>query len=166
MPRGALPADLRRFRFNNRKYHVSFEPRGDVHCCGDPANLKLRRNPVERLDVVPLTARLFVGLNVGQKPTYSVEDAVKLTREIRTRQGALPDASFLAQRGLFTDEKTREIVDENSVQIVVFDFSGDQEFFEAQIEELAEELAQKFQQQVIYVEMQKAGVPYTVLRVT
>ncbi len=172
VPRGALPVDLRRFRFRAGNYRASFEPRGDVRCFGNPATLR-HKNPAERFDVVPLTARLFVGLNVGQVPTHTIDEVVRLTRAIRTEQGSPPDASFLAQRGLFTDERTKEIVEENSVQVVIFEFGRErepperrQQRFEAEMEELGEKLARALDQQVIYVELQRAGIPYTVLRVT
>jgi hypothetical protein len=146
VPRGALPADLRRFRLRTRGHNVSFEPRGPVHCCGNPETLQRIRNPVERLDVVPFTARLFVGLNVGDAPTYSIEDVVRLVRQIRTRQGAPPDASFLAQRGLFTGAGGR-VIEEDSVQVVIFNFGQDEQLFEREMEDLAQELTERLRQQ-------------------
>lgn len=158
--RGRFYADTRTFRCRKAK----FRPVGEVYAWGDVT--KLRANPTEKIDVVPLTARIFVGLNVGQTPTYDIQDVMRIVKRVRKKQGATPDSSFLFQRGFFTDEVTAETVEENSVQVVLFDFSGDEDKFEEDMSELGETLATGLQQQVVFVEMQKRGVPYRVLRVT
>jgi hypothetical protein len=105
-----------------------------------------------------ISARLFVGLNVGQTPTYKVEDVVRATRDYRKSHHETVDSSFIAQSGLYTDQKSGEIVDENSVQVVIFDVSDTPEaVFEHQAEELAQFLRKKFEQQTVLVELQNHG---------
>lgn len=156
---GTYPVDMRTFRHRG----VKFAPEGPVYETADAR--ALRYNPVKRVDVVPRTARLFVGLSVGKRPTYSVDDVVAFTQKVRAKQSASPDASFLFQRGVYTD-KNNDVVNEESVQIVIFSFGDDKEVFEGQMIELAEALIKSFQQETIYVELQEKGIPYTVLEVT
>lgn len=158
--RGRYYCETRTFRCKKAK----FRPSGDMHAWGDVS--QLQANPRERVDVVPLTARLFVGLSVGQRPTYEIEDVMKVVKRVRKGQGAQPDSSFLFQKGFFTDEVTAETVEENSVQVVIFDFSSDEDKFEDDMGEIGEALAQELHQQVVFVELQRHGVPYRVLRVT
>lgn len=158
--RGTYCCEMRRFRHRG----VQFVPNGDVYAIGDPA--KLQYNPVERQDVIPLTARFFVGLSVGERGTYTVDDVVRITKRVRKSQGESPDASFLLQRGIYTDQQNR-IIEEDSVQVVIFAFdaSGKREF-ERDMIELANQYIGDLQQETVYVEMQESGVPYTVLKVT
>lgn len=154
-----IVVDMRTFRHRG----VEFRPSGEVIEVGEVPQLE--SNPVKRHAATPLTARLFVGLSVGQDKAWTVEDVINVTQEVRLRQKEAPDASFLIQRGLYTD-RSNEIVREDSVQVVLFSFGDDQATFEDQMVELAEELVDRLQQETIYVELQKAGVPYTVLEVT
>lgn len=151
--------DMREFRH----HQVRFVPKGPVIEVGSTDHAK--HNPVERQPVVPLTARLFVGLNVGSVPTWSVEDVIRITQRVRLEQKSAPDASFVLQRGLYTD-KSENIVKEDSVQVVVFNFGDAEDEFEQQMIGLAEALIHELQQEVIYVELQRNGVPYIVLKAT
>ena len=154
-----IVVDMRTFRHRG----VEFRPSGEVIEVGEVPQLEA--NPVKRHAATPLTARLFVGLSVGQEKAWTIEDVITVTQEVRLRQKESPDASFLVQRGLYTD-RSNEIVREDSVQVVLFSFGDDQATFEDQMVELAEELVDRLRQETIYVELQKAGVPYTVLEVT
>jgi hypothetical protein len=114
---------------------------------------------------VGFAARIFVGLNVGDTPTYTIEQVVQATKELRRAQGALPDASFIAQKGLYTDPGGR-LVEENSAQIIIIDVQGlPQEQFTAQIVDLAEGLRDRFKQDSVIVEIQEAGIAQRVLGV-
>jgi len=158
-PKRSYNCDMRRFR--HRK--ISFNPSGPVYAIGEQG--RLQANRAERQDVIPLTARLFVGLSVGEKSTYTVDDVVRITKRVRKQQGEMPDASFLIQRGVYTDNENR-IIDEDSVQVIIFAFDADEKAFEKQMVELAETLIDELQQETIYVEMQKSGIPYAVFKVT
>lgn len=157
-PKGTYPCDTRRFCHGR----VQFVPEGPVYAVGD--GRKLQQNAFKRVGAVPLTARLFVGLNVGGTPTYSVDDVVRITRRVREAQGEAPDSSFLLQRGIFTGRGG--VVEEDSVQVIIFDFGGGRDKFEAEMVELAETLLSELQQETIYVEMQERGIAYDVFEVT
>lgn len=112
-----------------------------------------------------LAARLFVGLNVGDKPTYSVEDVLHEVAKLRDKAGLPADSSFIAQKGLYT-EPSGHLVEENSVQIIMFDATGSTpEDFERQIVQLARALREKLDQDSIIVEVQNRGVVQKVLAV-
>lgn len=103
-----------------------------------------------------LTARLFVGLFVGDKLTYTVDNVIEATRDYRASHGQSVDSSFIAQKGLYTGRTG--VVQEDSVQVIVFDVSGASEAtFEQQMEGLAKTLRAKFDQDAVYVEMQQSG---------
>lgn len=53
-----------------------------------------------------------------------------------------------------------------TLALVLFSFGVDEVAFENQMVELAEVLIDRLQQETIYVELQKNGVPQTVLEVT
>lgn len=159
MPKGAYTVDTRRFQFRD----VSFEPKGKVYVIGDAEELK--RNPVIERYEEQLAARLFVGLNVGKKPTWSIEDVVRITKRIRIRQTKDPSASFLAQKGIWRGGK-RQIVTEDSVQIIILDTEGKtRKVFERQMVKLAETLAGELKQDAVYVEIQKNGMTDVTLKV-
>ena len=112
-----------------------------------------------------VTARLFVGLNVGQKPMYKVDDVVTETRDFRLARKQPADASFIAQKGVYTD-RAGDLVTENSVQIIVF-ASPDTSLpdFREQMTELAKHLRRKFDQDSIIVELQDRGIVQNVFAV-
>jgi hypothetical protein len=115
---------------------------------------------------VGLSARLFVGLNVGQTPTYTIEQVVSATRSWRERNRSPVDSSFIAQKGLYTPDEG-DIVEENSVQIIIIDLQGlSVADFTSAIVGLAAYLRTKFDQKSVIVEIQKAGIIQRVLNVT
>jgi hypothetical protein len=125
------------------------------------------KNPIEKLGEGGLSARIFVGLSVGQEPRFSIDDVVKATIDIRKGQKELPDASFLAQRGVYTEGATGQLVTEDSVQIVVIDLVGATEpVFTKQMTDLAEKLRSRFEQESTIVEIQNKGVAQAVYSVT
>lgn len=104
------------------------------------------------------SARIFVGLNVGDKETYTVNDVVKLVVETRKEQGASADASILSQKGIY-ESKGGDVVVEPSVQIILIDLVGKtKKEFTDEVTEVAEVLQEKLQQEVVLVEIQKSGV--------
>jgi len=78
IPRGAYPCDTRRFRSRN----CSFVPNGPLYAVGDVSHFSVRGNPAKRQDVVPLAARLFVGLSVGHESTHTIDDVVRAELDI------------------------------------------------------------------------------------
>ena len=151
-----------------------FRPRGPSHLIrgtSEPARSGAhggREDSVEDWGPGGLAARIFVGLNVGDKPTYTIEDVVNATKQIRREQGSLPDATFIAQKGLYTEPEARggRVIDENSVQIIIFDTEGLLlEAFSAKIVQLARALRERFHQDSVIVELQEAGISQKVLNI-
>jgi len=150
---------VKRFRPHGPTYII--DNKGGLHKGGE-AVLAPRKNPiVERVggtgEGTGFSARIFIGLNVGDTPTYTIDDIVKSVVAIRDRQGALPDASFLAQRGVYT--QAGKTVQENSVQIIILDLVGmTKTVFTAQVMELAKEMREDFKQESVIVEIQERGI--------
>ncbi len=112
-----------------------------------------RREPLSRL-----SARFFVGLNVGTETKWTEQDVVDAVVRIRRSQGATPGASIMSQRGIYEDQSKR-IIDEPSVQIIIIDFDGvDQESFTKEMIALGEELTRALQQETVLLEIQKRGI--------
>jgi hypothetical protein len=147
-----------------------FRPVGRTYIIDSDGSLRPqspKENPVERLGGGGLAARLFVGLSVRDTPTYSIDDVVRATVEVRKQQGASPDASFLVQRGVYTHGDSGQVVTENSVQIIILDFEGrSRAAFTEDVVGLAERLRQKLQQESVIVEIQERGVVQDVYSVT
>lgn len=135
----------------------TFQPTGPVlhvgHHGGEAP--KLQRNPFE-FDEEPLdSARLFVGLSVGTEPRWTSEEVIDTVTEIRTRQTGRADASFILQQGIF------ESLPDKSVQVVILnvpELNTSYPVFRQQMGELAEGLAQRFEQKLVLGEIQRDGV--------
>ena len=147
-----------------------FKPVGPMHPhkVGGKRRRGAREDSIEDWGAAGRAARLFVGLNVGETPTYTIEQVVQATKELRRAEGAPPDATFIAQKGLYTEppEKGAHLIEENSVQIIIFDTEGSElDVFGAKIVELARGLREKFDQDSVIVELQKAGISQKVMAV-
>ena len=145
-----------------------FRPTGEVRMLapdGRPQN-----NPVERLGSGGYSARIFVGLKVGQETKWTIDDVISVTYDELKRQakgGPVEGASVLAQHGIYEDFVTKERVVEPSVQVIVIDLSGkDKDAFTRDMEALAEALRKKLEQQTVILEIQKRGVVEDVYSVT
>lgn len=103
-------------------------------------------------------SRLFVGLNVGDDPVWSIQDVIEIVAAERASQTGDPSASFIAQKGIFKHSGGK-VVEEDSVQVVVLnlDEETDPESFEHQMVDLATRLAKTLQQELVIVEMQSRG---------
>lgn len=131
-----------------------FIPRGRLKCYESGAF----QNPVTRLSGGGYSARLFVGLKVGKRTAYKVDDVIAVVRRVRKRQGKSADASILAQKGIYED-RSGELIVEPSVQVIIIDLSGEPKAtFVRDMQQLAEELRSKLRQEVVILEIQKSGV--------
>lgn len=147
-----------------------FKPRGEMLVCMPDGRVigaeDRKKNPVEKLGEGTLSARLFVGLSVGQTPRYTIKQVVDATIEVRKKQKQLPDATFLAQKGVYTESKSGQLVEEDSVQIIIIDVMGTPEvMFTACMQELGEELRKRFEQESVIIEIQRKGVVQAVYSV-
>ena len=117
-----------------------------------------------------LSARLFIGAKVGDNVAITPEMVRAVASEAEIKLGMDPGLSVVMQLGTWGDWKTEKVVDEPSVQLVVFDTLPDtyrgkprtpkrkQELFKKKILQLAEYLAKAFCQASIIVEITKGGV--------
>jgi len=139
-----------------------FKPKGKLLLHYDGA----KPNPVTRLSGGGLSARLFVGLNVGTRKAYNADDVVDLVWKTRKKQGKSADASILSQKGIYEDRKGRRIT-EPSVQIIIIDLSGASkpDFIEEMVE-LAEVLVKRLKQETVILEIQRRGVVTDVFSIT
>ena len=124
------------------------------------------KNPATRLSGGGLSARLFVGLKVGQRATYKIDDVIAIVRRVRKRQGKSADASILAQKGIYED-RSGDLVVEPSVQVIIIDLASEKKSaFVADMKELAEELRRKLHQETVILEIQRRGIVRDVFSVT
>jgi hypothetical protein len=121
---------------------------------------------IERIGGGGYAARIFVGLNVGKEQGFTIEDLIEKVVRIRRAQGEVPNASILAQRGIYEDRQ-HEIVDEESAQIIIIDMSGaNKRAFVDEMSDLAEKLCDEMKQESVILEIQKRGIVTDVYTVT
>jgi hypothetical protein len=123
-------------------------------------------NPTSRLGGGGYSARLFVGLAVGQKTTYTEDDIVDLVWRTRKKQKRSADASILSQKGIYEDRSGQRVV-EPSVQIIILDFSGQpKKAFVKEMVGLGEVLRKRLKQETVILEIQRRGVTTDVYSIT
>lgn len=125
------------------------------------------RNPTDVLwDGKPAnSARMFIGFNVGQTPKWNVDYLAQLVRRVRSEQTndegkkIPPDASFVIQKGMYTN-KGQPTVYENSVQLIVLSLFGESDKkFKDNMLEMAGIIARELEQREVILELQTEGVP-------
>jgi hypothetical protein len=105
------------------------------------------------------SARIIVGLSVGQASRYTIDDVIQLVRIKRLEQGKPPDSSFLAMRGVYTGKVGGELVTEDSVQVLLVDIWGTpQAKFRQEMIDLAEYLREQMRQELVILDLQQSGV--------
>jgi hypothetical protein len=133
-------------------------------------------NPVAWEAVDQDAARLFVGLNVNNTPTHTVEKVIDLVEMFQKRIGRAPDSSFVVQRGLFTQNEEdsdgkvidKRLVREDSVQVIIIDMADNRinprpsndtlSFpFASEMIALAEFLCERLDQKEVILELQRGG---------
>jgi hypothetical protein len=142
------------FYDRNGKLVGAFMPNGALR-----PNKKLwgTKDPVQ-------AARLFVGFNVGQDPTWSMGKLMELVKRIRAEQKLPPDASFLFQKGYYTHEASKELVEEEGAQIIVLNiFDQSRKAFERDVRRLADKIAYAMKQESVIIEFQDGGKTYETL---
>ena len=139
-----------------------FKPKGELICYQTGA----LANPVSRLGGGGFSARIFVGLNVGQAQKYKVADVIKIVWRVRKKQKRSADASILAQHGIYEDFRGKRVI-EPSVQIILIDTAGTpKKEWIAEMTELAEALRKSMKQETVILEIQRRGVSTDVFSVT
>lgn len=115
-----------------------------------------------------LSGYFFIGLNVGDKRKWGLWDVVDSVRSLLRGMGREEDSSYIVQRGVYThakeegqpDDAPRKVVEEPSVQVVVFDSypATKPEVFVKQMQDIGAALAEKLQQETIIVDVRRANV--------
>jgi hypothetical protein len=139
-----------------------FKPKGQLKLYHEGA----MPNPTTRLGGGGYGARIFVGLNVGQKKAHSIDDIIKIVWAVRKRQKRQADASILAQHGIYEGFDGKRVV-EPSAQVVLIDLAGTpKRKWVDEMKELSEELRKKLRQETVILEIQRRGVSTDVYSVT
>jgi len=147
------------FRITHPKYgSFSFVPKGKMLAVSgrrmNPADEWLTRKSPS------YAARMFVGLSVGNKGTYTVAHVISLVRAfLRNRKPPWPeDSSFIAQVGAYTEEDRRVTV-EKSVQVVLFkDDKHSEPDFADLVLKLGEHICAKMKQKHVLADYQRNGI--------
>lgn len=155
----------KRLSWTNKNGGGSFAPSGKLECHGDASVLSNPRRWESEADT--WSARVIVGFRPRDAPPDLKVDArqkedllVRLVRQTREAQVGDPGATFLTQRGLYRHVESGEVVDEPGMQVILINTTEGvtPKQFERQVEDLAELVADKFDQEEVIVEIQKNGV--------
>lgn len=161
LTRTRLPVNHRRFAWRHGDNIGWFVPNARLTVSRGGLS-RLHTNPPAWSSDEPLTAaRIFVGFNVGARPVWTIEDAIRIVRRVRKEQVGVPDSTFLYQRGLYTHKSSGETVEEDGTQIIFLnlpDFGVTKADFERQALDLAETLATELDQEEVIVEIQRGGM--------
>lgn len=142
----------------------SFLPHGSVRVHDLSYSRRMRMNPRELLSTDTYAARLVVGFKVGDRPTYNIDDLVEIVTAFRKAQGK-PDASFISQKGVYQHRSSREIVVEDSGQVIIDVWGTPPDEFLDEMTMLAEHVATTMQQESVILEIQRNGVTQQVFSV-
>ncbi|HEX9136820.1 MAG TPA: hypothetical protein VF905_07720 [Nitrospirota bacterium] len=136
---------------------ANFQPKGKIKVVGRSG---FERNPEAwDSDDPMLSARLFVGFNVGNEPRWSIDDLAPIVARERKAQHHPVDASFLVQKGLYTSQRDGSVVYEDGAQVVLLNLTGEPErTFTREMVKLAEVIARDLEQELVVVQIQKGGV--------
>lgn len=135
---------------------ATWTPSGEVHEIGE------QTNPYESWGDA-IAARLFVGLNVKDVPTYDIDEVVGIVKAWREEKGKDPSGSFIAQKGIFKSKISGKTTTENSVQVVIFPENNETiEDLKADMIAMGEHICRRLQQELVILEIQKNGVTHSV----
>ena len=165
------------FHYRSPKRMVSFYPEKGNPCKTiNPGAMKKRLNPWSQSkpeDVKGLqSGRILLGFNIEGKQAKFIDELVEMVKSIRQAQTSreeLPqgkaDVTFIMQRGLYTYQsgpKKGLVEDEEGCQIVFLNFGPEKKMeFEVNLRDLAEKIAVDYHQELVVLEMQEGGIPYT-----
>jgi len=117
------------------------------------------------------SARIFLGFNVGRKPTWKMGDVTEWVKRNRRAQGVAPNASFIYQKGIWTHTKGPDrgkSVTEKSTQIVLLnlDKNENRTEFKKHVLDLAQDMVRHFRQEEVVVDFQLNGISKRTAMVT
>lgn len=171
-------ADMRRASWGGAN-PGAFHPNGKLVWNGDQTDWHVRSrapNPTEEddSDEVDIPAiRFFIGFSVGSKPKWKMADLIRFVKDIRQRQGASADATFVAQTGMYSYRQAGKnkdtVVTEHGAQLVIMNMPYTKvslAAFKQQMKDLGEELCRRLKQELIIGEWQINGLIKQTWRVT
>ena len=149
-----------------RRRIVEFVPRGPIFWIMGPTSLgrgsrgsPMRENRLDGRSSKVISARIYVGLNVGDNPKWSVSDVVSVVVSVRLRQIGSAGASILGQRGIYKESRVKKLVVEDSAQVLVMNREGvPVETFVGHMKTLANALRSRLDQDEVLLEIQDKGV--------
>jgi hypothetical protein len=104
------------------------------------------------------SARIFVGFNVGREPVWTVNDVKAQAYFLRIEMKADPSLSVWAGEGIFKSRK--QLVSEESVQILILDFGKDWDKFAKPMVPYAGTLARRLLQESVALQLNDKGVSH------
>ena len=107
------------------------------------------------------SATLFVGFSVGNKPTWNMNDLIKLVKAVRIKQVKHPDSSFLYQKGIYTHESNGEVVTEDGAQVIILNVPPmvrKLTVFRRNMITLGETICREMKQETVIVRLDKNGI--------
>jgi len=117
--------------------------------------------------------RFFIGFAVGGVERWTMDDLIRIVREIRDEQMEHPDATFVAQTGVYSYKEAGKhsdtVVTENGAQLIIVNMNEwgvRKKKFYKQMQELGEELCHRLEQELIFAEWQINGLIKETWRVT
>lgn len=122
-----------------------------------------------------LAGHLFVGLNVGQSPRYTVRDVMRIVKRLRTEQTGVPNSTFILQKGIYKDQpsvddpKDYGVVEEDSVQVVVFREDPKIETkpsFRAHMIEIGEKICRELRQRTVILDLKQNSTTIELMGIT
>ena len=111
-------------------------------------------NPLKVEEGDVYSARLIVGFNVGDTPTWNIDDLIKFTTESLAETGHWQGSSYLSQKGIWQSTPA-----EDGGQIIIIDMEhrSEKKFIDDMVE-LGDTLRHKMKQYSIVLEVQKNGL--------
>jgi hypothetical protein len=120
-----------------------------------------RKNPIKadfRSYGDSRAARIFVGLSIKGRQTYSLAYLVSLVREFLRKRKFPEDSSFLSQRGVYTHQDSHKTIEEDSAQVVIINMGSPESKFKKTIVSLGEHICKIMRQDSVIVDYQKNGI--------
>ncbi len=106
-----------------------------------------------------LAARIIVGFNVDNKPTYDVKDLQRVVAKARSKMGLYIAGTFVPQRGFYQESLKVKPIDEAGAQVIILNFYDKlpRQTFVAFTAALARHIRREFHQNEVLVQVTDRG---------
>ncbi len=151
-----IPADTRRALWKAPHGMGSFEPIGKkIYVEDAQPNMSSKWKSHKDINA----ARIFVGFNVGGEPRWKIDDLIAIVTGARKVKGRVPDASYVAQKGVYTSKISGEEVTEEGAQLIIIDMHElSLDAWEEEMMDLAETICRTLKQEEVVLEIQVNGL--------